>query len=53
MINNVTEWTKAETGVRASIAAGSQQEKGMYTLLVNSAVIIKIIIIFIFILSMN
>jgi len=40
----VEEWTKAETGVGAAIAKGSQTEKGICALLVMPAkkIIIKI-----------
>ena len=41
------EWTKAETGVGAAIAAGSHLEKGTWALLVQAAnVILSIIIVF-------
>jgi hypothetical protein len=33
----VEEWTKAETGVGAAMAAGSQAEKGIWALLVIPA----------------
>lgn len=36
------EWTSADTGVGAAIAAGSQLEKGICALLVIAAKIIKI-----------
>lgn len=35
------EWTKADTGVGAAIAAGSQEEKGNCALLVIAATKIK------------
>lgn len=36
-VTKVEEWTKAETGVGAAMAAGSQDEKGVWALLVNLA----------------
>lgn len=40
-VTRVEEWTKAETGVGAAIAAGSQAEKGICALLVIAASIIR------------
>lgn len=40
-MTRVDECTKAETGVGAAIAAGSQLEKGIWALLVIPATIIK------------
>lgn len=39
-VTKVEEWTRAETGVGAAIAAGSQAEKGICALLVIAATII-------------
>lgn len=39
------EWTKAETGVGAAMAAGSHLEKGIWALLVMPAITIEITII--------
>lgn len=39
-VTRVEEWTKAETGVGAAIAAGNQAEKGIWALLVIAATII-------------
>lgn len=39
LVTNVEEWTKEETGVGAAIAAGSQDEKGIWALLVKVATI--------------
>jgi len=36
-VTNVDEWTNAETGVGAAMAAGSQAEKGICALLVQAA----------------
>jgi hypothetical protein len=44
-VTSVEEWTKAETGVGASIAAGSQLEKGIWALFVIPAIVREIIII--------
>lgn len=44
-VTSVDEWTKAETGVGASIAAGSQLEKGIWALLVIPAMVKDIIMI--------
>ena len=41
-VTKVDEWTKAETGVGAAMAAGSQAEKGSWALLVKELIIIKI-----------
>ena len=41
-VTRVEECTKAETGVGAAIAAGSQAEKGIWALLVHAASIRKI-----------
>lgn len=38
------EWTSADTGVGAAIAAGSQDEKGIWALLVIAAKIIIMMI---------
>jgi len=46
-VTKVEEWTKAETGVGAAIAAGNQDEKGIWALLVIAAIKIKTAIIFI------
>ena len=40
-VTRVEEWTKAETGVGAAIAAGSQDEKGICALFVIAAKIIN------------
>lgn len=40
-VTNVEEWTKAETGVGAAIAAGSHAEKGTWALLVIAEITIK------------
>ena len=40
-VTRVDEWTSAETGVGAAMAAGSQLEKGTCALLVIAATIIK------------
>jgi hypothetical protein len=37
-VTRVEEWTKAETGVGAAIAAGSQAENGIWALLVIPAI---------------
>lgn len=39
-VTNVEEWTNAETGVGAAIAAGNHLEKGIWALLVIAATII-------------
>lgn len=39
-VTSVEEWTRADTGVGAAIAAGSQAENGSWALLVIAAVII-------------
>jgi hypothetical protein len=39
-VTNVEEWTRAETGVGAAIAAGSQEENGIWALLVHAAITI-------------
>jgi len=44
-VTNVDEWTRADTGVGAAIAAGSQAEKGICALFVMAAIIIITIII--------
>ena len=36
-VTNVEEWTRAETGVGAAMAAGSHAEKGIWALLVIAA----------------
>jgi len=38
----VEEWTSAETGVGAAIAAGSHEEKGIWALLVIAATTTRI-----------
>lgn len=43
-VTRVEEWTKAETGVGAAMAAGSQEEKGIWALFVMAATIIEKII---------
>jgi len=40
-VTRVEEWTKEETGVGAAIASGSQEEKGIWALLVIIAKINK------------
>lgn len=40
-VTSVEEWTKAETGVGAAMAAGNQAEKGIWALLVKEAIIIN------------
>ena len=40
-MTNVEEWTSADTGVGAAMAAGSQLENGSCALLVMAAIIIK------------
>ena len=35
-VTRVDEWTKADTGVGAAIAAGNQEEKGIWALLVQA-----------------
>jgi hypothetical protein len=42
-VTRVEEWTKAETGVGAAIAAGNHLEKGICALLVQAAMVIKMI----------
>lgn len=41
-MTKVEEWTKEETGVGAAIAAGSQEEKGIWALLVKHPKLMKI-----------
>jgi hypothetical protein len=41
-VTRVDEWTKADTGVGAAMAAGSQAENGICALLVEAATVIKI-----------
>lgn len=36
-VTKVEEWTKADTGVGAAMAAGNQEEKGIWALFVNLA----------------
>ena len=43
-VTKVEEWTKAETGVGAAIAAGNHLENGIWALLVIAAIKIEIII---------
>lgn len=43
-VTNVDEWTSAETGVGAAIAAGSHLEKGIWALFVIAAIKMQIII---------
>lgn len=45
-VTNVDEWTNADTGVGAAIAAGSQLEKGVWALFVMAAIKIETIIKF-------
>lgn len=40
-VTRVDEWTRADTGVGAAIAAGSQAEKGIWALFVIAAKVIK------------
>ena len=40
-MTRVEEWTRADTGVGAAMAAGSHLEKGIWALLVIPAIIIK------------
>lgn len=40
-VTKVEEWTREDTGVGAAIAAGSQEEKGSWALLVIPAIVIK------------
>lgn len=42
-VTRVEEWTRAETGVGAAIAAGNQLEKGTWALLVQAANRIEIV----------
>lgn len=35
-VTSVDEWTSADTGVGAAIAAGSQEEKGIWALFVQA-----------------
>jgi hypothetical protein len=35
-VTSVDEWTNADTGVGAAIAAGSQEEKGIWALFVQA-----------------
>ena len=44
-VTSVEEWTKAETGVGAAIAAGNHAENGIWALLVHAEIIIKYTII--------
>lgn len=44
-VTRVEEWTRADTGVGAAMAAGSQAENGIWALLVNPAVIINKLIV--------
>jgi hypothetical protein len=44
-VTRVDECTRAETGVGAAIAAGSQAENGIWALLVQAATVIKITVI--------
>lgn len=44
-VTRVEEWTSAETGVGAAIAAGSQLEKGICALFVIAATVIAIVIL--------
>jgi thiazole synthase ThiGH ThiG subunit len=44
-VTSVDEWTSADTGVGAAMAAGSQLENGICALLVNLAIRIKDLII--------
>jgi len=44
-VTSVDEWTSAETGVGAAIAAGSHAENGICALLVNAPIIINLVII--------
>lgn len=37
-VTRVEEWTRAETGVGAAIAAGNQAEKGIWALFVQAAI---------------
>ena len=39
-VTKVDEWTKADTGVGAAIAAGNQAEKGIWALLVQAEITI-------------
>lgn len=41
-VTKVDEWTRADTGVGAAMAAGSQAEKGIWALLVMAATIISV-----------
>jgi hypothetical protein len=38
-VTSVEEWTNAEIGVGAAIAAGSQEEKGIWALFVIAAIV--------------
>ena len=42
-VTNVDEWTRAETGVGAAMAAGSHAEKGIWALLVQAEIMIIVI----------
>jgi hypothetical protein len=42
-VTRVEEWTSAETGVGAAIAAGSQEENGIWALLVIAASVRNIV----------
>lgn len=41
-VTNVDEWTNADTGVGAAIAAGSQEEKGIWALFVQADTITNV-----------
>ena len=40
-VTSVEEWTRAETGVGAAIAAGNQAENGIWALLVQAEIMIR------------
>jgi hypothetical protein len=40
-VTRVDEWTRADTGVGAAIAAGNQEQNGIWALLVMAPEIIK------------
>ena len=40
-VTRVEEWTSADTGVGAAMAAGSHAENGIWALLVQAEIIIK------------
>jgi hypothetical protein len=44
-VTKVEEWTNADTGVGAAMAAGNQAEKGICALLVMAAKITKVVIV--------